>query len=127
MNRGRDSEIDNFTYCHSVDSGGIRCRINGKLREWKESGNGYRRKGAGWIEYGGRFPKNLRPGKRAHDSMRVNHGMISSMETSEKIMEKNELDLMQKKNQQRGIDRKAKPDIVSIMRVMDSPAEPDLS
>jgi hypothetical protein len=31
------------------------------------------------------------------------------------------------KNQQRGIDRKAKPDIVSIMQAMDSPAEPDLS
>jgi hypothetical protein len=49
------------------------------------------------------------------------------VETSAKIMEKNERDLMQKKNQQRGIDRKAKPDIFSIMRVMDSPAEPDLS
>ena len=56
-----------------------------------------------------------------------NRGTISSVETSAKITEKNELDLMQKKNQQRGIDRKAKPDIVSIMRVMDSPAEPDLS
>ena len=49
------------------------------------------------------------------------------METSAKIMEKNERDLMQKKNQQRGIDRKAKPDIVSLMQAMDSPAEPDLS
>ena len=56
-----------------------------------------------------------------------NRGTISSMETSAKIMEKNELDLMQKKNQQRGIDRKAKPDIVSFMQAMDSPAEPDLS
>ena len=59
--------------------------------------------------------------------MRVNHGMISSMETGAKITEKNERDLMQKKNQQSGIDRKEKSDIVSIMRVMDSPAEPDLS
>jgi hypothetical protein len=31
--------------------------------------------------------------------MGVNRGAISSMETSAKIMEKNELDLMQKENQ----------------------------
>jgi hypothetical protein len=42
-------------------------------------------------------------------------------------MEKNELDLMQKKNQQRGIDRVSVCDIVSLMQAMDSPAEPDLS
>ena len=53
--------------------------------------------------------------------------MISSMETSGKITEKNELDLMQKKNQQRGVDRKEKSDIVSLMQAMDSPAQPDLS
>ncbi len=59
--------------------------------------------------------------------MGVNHGTISSMETGAKITEKNERDLMQKENQQSGVDRKEKSDIVSIMRVMDSPAEPDLS
>ncbi len=49
------------------------------------------------------------------------------MEKSGKITEKNELDLMQRENQHSGVDRKAKPDIVSLMQAMDSPAEPDLS
>jgi len=91
------------------------------------AGNGVLRIGAGWIEWGARFPKNLRPGKRAHDSMGVNHGMISSMETGAKITEKNERDLMQKENQQSGVDSVSDCDIVLSCGTESPPAQPDLS
>jgi hypothetical protein len=66
------------------------------------AGNGSCEMGAGWIEWGGRLPKTrclvecklIALRKRSDSS-----GEISSMETSAKIMEKNELDLMQKENQ----------------------------
>jgi hypothetical protein len=36
VNRGGVVAIGNFIESHSVDSGGIRCRINGNGNEWKE-------------------------------------------------------------------------------------------
>jgi hypothetical protein len=49
------------------------------------------------------------------------------METGWKITEKNERDLMQKKNQQRGIDSVSDCDIVLSCGTESPPAEPDLS
>ena len=59
--------------------------------------------------------------------MGVNHGMISSMETSAKIMEKNELDLMHKENQHSGVDSVSDCDIVLSCGTESPPAQPDLS
>jgi hypothetical protein len=59
--------------------------------------------------------------------MGVNRGTISSVETGAKITEKNELALMQKENQQRGVDTKSVCDIVLSYGTESPPVEPDLS